>query len=107
MPKPTRACDPDVVQRLDEVRIALADLGTALGREDDLGRILRGGVDQVIRAIPGADMASVTVLRNGTAKTAAATSARVWGIDADQYAAGDGPCLEAARTGGIVRVGGG
>jgi GAF domain-containing protein len=29
----------------------------------------------------------------------------VWAIDQEQYAAGDGPCLEAARTGQVMRTG--
>lgn len=61
------------------------------------------GVDQIIRAIPGATMASVSVLRGDTAETVAATNDLVVAVDADQYAAGEGPCLEAARTGQFVR----
>ena len=91
-------------QRVDELTAALTDLSEVLSRQEELGRVLQRSVHQVIRAIPGADMVSVTVLRDGTAQTAAASSARVWAIDADQYAAGEGPCLEAARTKKIVRV---
>jgi hypothetical protein len=47
----------------------------------------------------------VTVLRGGQGETVASSSERVWAIDADQYAAGEGPCLEAARTSQIVRTG--
>jgi len=49
-------------------------------------------------------MASVSVLRGDTAETVAASSERVWAVDSDQYAAGEGPALEAVRTGEIVRV---
>jgi GAF domain-containing protein len=49
-------------------------------------------------------MASVTVLRGDAGETVASSDERVWAIDSDQYAAGDGPCLEAARTGEVVRV---
>lgn len=99
------ADDPDVVRRLDGVSSALSDLSGILEREEGLGLVLQRGVDQITRAIPGASMASVTVLRgDDTAETVAASNDRVVGIDADQYAAGDGPCLEAARTGQIVRV---
>jgi GAF domain-containing protein len=94
----------DVLQRLDEVTQALSDLGVLLAREEELGRVLQRGVNQVIRAVPGAEMASVSVLRGDAAETVASTSERVWAIDSDQYAAGDGPCLEAARTGRVVRV---
>ncbi len=99
------AAGPEVVERLDEVTTALADLAEVLGREEDLGRVLQRSVDQIISAVPGADMVSVTVLRGDLGETLASSDARVWGIDADQYAAGDGPCLEAARTGQVVRTG--
>jgi len=91
-----QAQDLDVVQRLDEVRDALADLSRVLGQEEELGRVLQRGVDQLTRAIPGAEMASVSVLRGDTAETVA--------VDSDQYAVGEGPALEAARTDEIVRV---
>jgi len=98
--------DQDLLQRLDDVIVALADLSDVLTRTEDLGRVLQRSVQQVTRAIPGADMASVSVLRDdGTAETIASSSQRVWTVDDDQYAAGDGPCLEAARTGRVVRVG--
>ena len=98
--------DQDLLQRLDDVIVALADLSDVLTRTEDLGRVLQRSVEQVTQAIPGADMASVSVLRDdGTAETVASSSQRVWAVDDDQYAAGDGPCLEAARTGRVVRVG--
>lgn len=105
--KPRCTDDPDLLKRLDEVISALADLSDVLARTEDLGRVLQRSIEQVTRAIPGADMASVSVLRDDstTAETAASSSERVWAIDDDQYAAGDGPCLEAARTGRVIRVG--
>src|SRR5579875_1689189 len=95
---------PGLVQRLDEVTRALADLAEVLDREEDLTQVLQRTVDQVVRATPATEMASVTVLRGDRAETVASTSERVLAIDAEQYAAGEGPCLEAASTGQIVRV---
>jgi GAF domain-containing protein len=99
--------DTRLLQRLDEVTSALADLSDVLTRTEDLGRALQRSVEQVVRTIPGADMASVSVLRDDStpAETVASSSERVWAIDDDQYAVDDGPCLEAARTGRVVRVG--
>jgi GAF domain-containing protein len=94
----------DVVRRLDEVTSALSELAQVLEAEEDLRDVLQRTVAQVVRAVPDADMASVSVLANGTPETVAASSDRVLAIDADQYAAGEGPCLEAARTGQLVRV---
>lgn len=105
MPSDERATGPGIMRRLDEVTSALADLGDVLGREEDIGRALQHSVNQVARAVPGAAMVSVSVLRGESAETVASTSERVWAIDSDQYAAGDGPCLHAARTGELVRVG--
>jgi GAF domain-containing protein len=100
-----RSLEPDVLERLDGVTAALKGLREVLSREEELGRALQRSVDQITHAVPMATMASVTVLRgHGAAETVACSSARVWAIDSDQYAAGEGPCLEAARTGEIVRV---
>jgi GAF domain-containing protein len=97
--------EPELVRRLDSVAADLAALAKILDEEEDLGRVLQRSVEQVTRGVPGADMASVTVMRGDRGETAASSEERVWAIDSDQYAAGDGPCLEAARTGEIVRVG--
>ena len=104
VPGAGRKADPDILRRLDEVARALSDLRSMLAREEDIGRVFQRSVNQVIRAIPDADMASVSVLHGDAAETVASTSERVWAIDSEQYAAGVGPCLEAARTGHFVRV---
>jgi GAF domain-containing protein len=49
-------------------------------------------------------MASVSLLRDGEATTAAATDDHAIEIDRAQYGAGEGPCLEAAKTGEVVRL---
>jgi GAF domain-containing protein len=94
---------PEVVRRLDEVNGHLAELDEALA-DEDLGQVLQHSVDHLVSSVPGADLASVSVLRGDTGETVAASDRHVWGIDQDQYAAGDGPCLEAARTGKVVRT---
>ncbi len=106
MPFGERESSPAIVLRLDEVTQALAGLAEVLNEEADLGPVLRSVAEQAARAVPGADMASISVVRGGSkqAQTAAGSNDRVWGIDAQQYAAGDGPCLDAARTGRIVRM---
>jgi GAF domain-containing protein len=98
--------EPDVIRRLDVVASDLSSLSQLLDEEEDLGRVLQRSVDQLARGVPGADMVSVTVLRDdGNGETVASSDERVWAIDSDQYAAGDGPCLEAARTSQVVRTG--
>ena len=68
--------------------------------------LLQGLCEQVVAAIPWADMAGVTLLRHDSDNpaTAACSDARVIDVDTDQYAADEGPCLEAARTNQIVSV---
>jgi len=98
--------EPDVIRRLDEVATDLSALSLLLDEEEELGRVLQRSVDQLVRSVPGADMVSVTVLRDGGhGETVASSHELVWAIDSDQYAAGDGPCLEAARTNRVIRVG--
>src|ERR1700733_2425646 len=96
---------PGALRLLDNFPDMLTSLAGLLAAEEELGRVLQRSVDQITGAVPGADMASATVLRGETGETVAASTERVWAIDQDQYAAGDGPCLEAARTGHVVRTG--
>lgn len=95
----------EYVRRVDEASDDLAELAAVLTEEEEVGRVLQRSVDQLVNSVPGADMASVTVLKGEAGETVASSSERVWAIDSDQYAAGDGPCLESARTGEVVRVG--
>jgi GAF domain-containing protein len=93
---------------VDEVTDALTGLADVLNEEADLARVLQSVVDQAVRVIPGSDMVSISVLSGDgeptRTQTLASSSDRVRNIDAQQYVAGNGPCLEAARTRRIVRV---
>lgn len=96
---------PATVRRqLDEVTDALEMLTAALDDDRALDSTLELVCQQLVRVVPGADIASVTLVRDGTATTAAFTDQRALDIDLDQYALGHGPCLEAATTGKTVRV---
>lgn len=99
------ATPKEYVRRLDEASDDLAQLAEVLTAEEEVGRVMQRSVDQLVESVPGADMASVTVLHGDKGETVASSNERVWAIDSDQYAAGDGPCLEASRTGEVVRVG--
>ncbi|QWF78442.1 hypothetical protein HUW46_01838 [Amycolatopsis sp. CA-230715] len=94
----------DFSDHLDEVTSAMGELTEVVGTEDDLGVVLGAVCDQVTRVIPGADLASVTVIRDGVPSTEAFTDPRAERIDRGQYASGAGPCLRAAETGAVVRV---
>ena len=101
-----RVTEPkEYVRRLDEASDDLAQLAEVLTAEEDVGRVMQRSVDQLVESVPGADMASVTVLHGEAGETVASSNERVWAIDSDQYATGDGPCLEASRSRKVVRVG--
>jgi GAF domain-containing protein len=89
---------------LDEVTSALEALTATMDREPEIGIILQAVCEQVTRVIPDADMASITLITDGTPRTAASTDQRAAEIDSAQYACGEGPCLRAATTGQITRV---
>lgn len=90
--------------RLDDVLVALESLSATLDDGGELETALGVVCRHLTAVVPGADMASVTLVRDGSAHTAASTDDMVVEIDADQYAAGEGPCLHAASTGEVVRV---
>lgn len=64
-----------------------------------LGEICRIAV----RAVPGAEGASVTTHREG-APAAVASDEWAQGLDETQFAEHEGPCLDAFRTGNVFRV---
>lgn len=61
--------------------------------------------EYAVAAIPGADGAGVTLLRQGRADTIVASAEFVREVDAVQYGIGQGPCITAAAEGVTVRSG--
>jgi GAF domain-containing protein len=97
----------DMTARLQDAATTLEELQGLLDEEEQLDQILDRLAETARRTIPSAVAVSVTVLTDDdrTALTASATDDTVVSIDKAQYAAGHGPCLEAARTRHPVRVG--
>jgi GAF domain-containing protein len=93
-----------VAQRLDEVTDAVAELSRVLDQEEDLAVIMDRVCRQVVSAIPDADHASVTVLRDDIPDSLAWTDRHTLAVDRAQYGTGEGPCLEAARSEQVQRV---
>ncbi|MFI9454800.1 ANTAR domain-containing protein [Amycolatopsis sp. NPDC052450] len=91
-------------RQLDDVTTALEALIRSLEDDGALDTALQVISRQLLHVIPGADIVSVTLLKDGVPATAACTDQRALGIDTDQYRAGSGPCLEAAVKRQIVRV---
>ncbi|ONI81669.1 transcriptional regulator [Actinosynnema sp. ALI-1.44] len=89
---------------LDEVRSAMADLIETLENASDSTEVLNAICAEAVRVVPGADMASITAIESGGARTAAYSDERAYAVDQAQYGAGDGPCLRAAATGETVRL---
>ena len=82
----------------------LIALGGSLSDEHDLVNLLQRIVEVATEAIDGAQSAGVTILLGEQIYTAVHTDDRTLTVDAEQYAAGDGPCLHAARSGTTVLV---
>jgi transcriptional regulator with GAF, ATPase, and Fis domain len=100
-----------VIAAADEDKLTPAKLGQMLvsvGRtvsdEDDLLTLLQRVVEIAHNAIDGADSTSLTIDLGGRTYTAVHTDDRTLRVDSEQYDAGDGPCLEASRTGTVVLV---
>jgi ANTAR domain-containing protein/GAF domain-containing protein len=89
---------------LDEVTGALEALTATLATEDDFAVLLHQMCAQVVNAVPGVNEATITLLSDDRPATIASTGDVVTALDRDQYAVGDGPCLEAAGSGTLVRV---
>ncbi|WP_037313526.1 GAF and ANTAR domain-containing protein [Amycolatopsis orientalis] len=92
------------IEHLDELATTVAALTRTLETESDETVLLNAVCVTAVRAVPGADMASITVVRGDRPETAAGTDPRAFAVDSVQYETGDGPCLRAARTGRTVRL---
>lgn len=79
-----------------------------LSRVALVGRSLTDVLTDVVtiaaREIPGAEAASITLLRNDRAFTAAHHGAMALAADELQYEHGYGPCMDAGRGGVLLRV---
>ena len=93
-----------LLRRLDDVTGALSGLYAVLDEEEDVSVILDRVCRQAVHAIPGADMVSVTLLSGDGPVTGAMTRQEALEVDLAQYRAGEGPCLQAARTGELVHA---
>jgi len=93
-----------VAVALDTVTDALDQLRSATAAEETLEAVLGRLARTAVIALLDADAVSVTRIDTPDPVTIVATDDTVLGIDAQQYAAGRGPCLEAARSRAPVRA---
>ena len=78
----------------------LLDLLAEMASVDELLAQVAG---LAVDVVPGCDLASITVIRDGSPATVASSDERAERVDEMQYMAGDGPCLRAARSDKPVR----
>jgi GAF domain-containing protein len=95
----------DMTVRLRDVAATLKDLQSLLEEEGQRDQVLERLAETAERAVRAAVVATATVLAGDGRATCIATAAgrSMPAIDDDQYAAGQGPWLEAARTRRTVR----
>jgi hypothetical protein len=73
---------------------------TAMPAHIDVVDSALGLVVELARAqVNGADGVSISLRRNGTLMTVASTDETIRAMDADQYATGEGPCVDASEKG--------
>jgi GAF domain-containing protein len=90
--------------RLDDISDAVTELAQLLVDDVDVSGMLHRVANLAVRTISHCDSAGLTLVEHGRPSTAAATDNRTLEVDDAQYAAGDGPCLEAYRTQQVQRV---
>ena len=86
-----------------DVQRAYAELGRLM-LDQPLGQFLHRVAELAAQTLPGVDGLSVTLVEDGRARSAAFTSSVAAMLDERQYENGFGPCLDAAASGGTVRV---
>lgn len=116
---PAKAVDQDADEAADVVIAAasgerqisatelarmLLSVSHTVADEDELLSLLQNLAQIAQKAITGADSTGVTIDLAGRTYTAVHTDERTLRVDTEQYDAGDGPCLQAARLGEIVLV---
>lgn len=73
--------------------------------DQSLADTLRRVAELAVAAVPSADLVGLTMMTEGHARTAVFTDETAPQIDRAQYETGEGPCLEAFRSGRVVRIG--
>ena len=92
---------PDYPDHLTE---GIAELSRLLVNEEALDDTLQRVADLACRNLGGADLAGVTLLRDGRPTTAVFTDPTSPEVDSAQYETGVGPCLDAWRHQRVFRI---
>jgi hypothetical protein len=87
-----------LLARLTTTAEAVEGLRDLFAAGEPFDVVARRVADAAVAAIPHADVVSITVLAWPGVHTAACTDERALALDDQQYASGQGPCLDAALT---------
>jgi GAF domain-containing protein len=99
------AQDTGTTTRLDELARRLAEAARSLQRQESPQQVLDGVVHLARQMVPGADEATITMVRTDRhCYSAAATSALASDFDVLQDETGEGPCLDVIWHQETVRV---
>lgn len=82
----------------DQLSSSLVELSRLRVSQMGLDELLTRVASLVVRAIPGADGAGLTLIEDGHGDTIVATAPFVQEVDAIQYEMRQGPCISAAAT---------
>jgi GAF domain-containing protein len=93
-----------VANYADHLSEGIAELSRLLVNEEALDDTLQRVADLACRNIGGADVAGVTMLRDGKPTTTVYTDPTSPQIDSAQYETGVGPCLDAFRHQLVFRI---
>src|SRR5215212_6777101 len=89
--------------RLDP-RDAVAQIATLSFDDASMETMLQRIAELAKKVIPGVAEASITLVSNYKAASAAFTGQLALDLDESQYGRGYGPCLEAAATGEVTEI---
>jgi GAF domain-containing protein len=87
-----------------DAQAAFAELASISLGEESMTSVLERVSQLAKKSIPGVAEASVSLLSNDKATTAAYTGALALELDETQYGRGYGPCLEAAAGGELLEI---
>jgi hypothetical protein len=92
----------DPLADLADLEQALSEVARSLFAPKTVEGVLQRIVDQAAATVEGCDLAGLLLVRDGHVTTSAATHPTVTELDRLQSVSGEGPCLDAASSGGIV-----
>ena len=97
--EPARTSAGQTSTAVDDLAQRLRTVVTVPAADDVIEGVLRLVVALARGAVGGADGVSVTLRRHGVLTTVAASDQTIADMDSDQYATGQGPCIDAALHG--------